>query len=197
MTSLTAQLARVLTLVGLLGVATLANADDDGWRPMWLAVDELGDKAIDVLSNPLDSSAIKAGLTERMVRDTVELALRRNKIPIASPDSPYATPKLEVNVRAMTVRSIGGEYVLDVWNIDVALWIVVRVKPIPWFPTRWIRTDIWRNGAYGFASTPDELKEFVRETILQLGDDLSLDYLRAGMEHDVALQEWRAKTKGE
>ncbi len=108
-----------LALLGVAGAAPGADAEDN-WRPMWLALDFPRLNQIAILVTPFDSLTTESGLTERIVRDAVELALRRNKISPAPPDAPRVVPKLEVDVSAMTVRTTKGKYVLDVWGLLIA-----------------------------------------------------------------------------
>ncbi len=183
-----------LALLGVAGAAPGADAEDN-WRPMWLALDFPRLNQIAILVTPFDSLTTESGLTERIVRDAVELALRRNKISPAPPDAPRVVPKLEVDVSAMTVRTTKGKYVLDVWGLEMSLWMAVPTKSLPFLTTRWVRTDVWRDGVVGYASSPEHLGPAIREVILQLCDDLSLDYLRAGTEYETNMNERLGKAE--
>ena len=159
-----------LSLIAFVIFPFHAHGESDEWQPMWRVA--LSPMAIDILIN--ENS--KSGLNEKFFRDIVELSFRRNNIRMG--DSPYY-PTFRVFFRAIKVsREPGGTvffaYAVD---IDVRNWTDVHC-----FNANYEHCNVvglfWTHGWIGFG-TSNEVRSTVRETLSEIADQFSLDYLRA------------------
>jgi hypothetical protein len=100
-------------------VAASAEEITGQWRPMWLAVRAPGLSEVAIEALTPSGDARKAGVTERLLHDAVELTLRRNAIGVTS-DPGFWTPRLEIKAGTLTVKD-GGTFVLHVYTVDIVL----------------------------------------------------------------------------
>lgn len=112
--------ASLFLLVGFVLWATYGHALGDSaprWIPMW----EVAHFAMAIRVPELDDDAKGYGLTEKMVRDAVELRLRANKIPMTPDALDSPMPHIFVAVRPFGVShlDIDGVGVVYTANFNV------------------------------------------------------------------------------
>ena len=108
----------------------------------------------------------KHGLTEELLRNAVELGLRRNNVPIAKPRSSYG-PYLKLEIATLKITG------LDTYVYSTSL----DLYRFAWIGNWQVGAIMWSNGAIGYNSS-EELLQAIRDTVLEIADGFSLEYLR-------------------
>ena len=164
--------ATLMLLVGLFLCATHSRVLGDSappWSPMWevahfpmaIRVPKLGDKRKEY------------GLTEKMVRDAVELRLRANGIPIGADALDSPMPHIFAFVRPFGVSGPSGDGVFYSAELSVRDPMILDCDG-----GGYVLASIWSFGSMGFA----RVEEYPQEAlgwISKLADAFSLEYLRA------------------
>ena len=159
---------------------------------MWLAVPHRALNAIAIMAETPSALGPEVGVTKKMVHDTVELGLRRNKVRIEeNPD--FWTPRLVI--KTGVIGATNGEASLYVYDVSFVLWVPVSVRPSPPSENQYVRTDLWRSGCTVFEPNEDRLPAVIRNYPLEQTDELSLDYHRAVTEREQAMERWIANIK--
>lgn len=157
-------------------IAAETEEANEPWNPMEMVA--LWPIRIDVEISP---DGKKAGLTETMLYEAVELALRQHKIQIHETSgfrgSPIPTLSVWSNVLRMKYGPSDHE-IAYVYHLEVEVW--------KWLPLRefhdWqssVPARFWEYGVTGFTGDRSSLLTILRRHLLEKTDEFSLGYLRA------------------
>ena len=134
----------------------------------------------------LDDDAKGYGLTEKMVRDAVELRLRANNIPMTTDALDSPMPHMFVTVRPFGVShpDIDGVGVVYTANFNVRDPVILDCDG-----GGYVLASIWSYEYMGFAP----IEEYPQEAlgwISKLADAFSLEYLRASEQVPHSIEIW-------
>ena len=157
-------------------VAPVAAQDEDGWR---LLMQLVANHPIRILHvGDLDSTAKKTGMSEKTLLDSIELALRRNNIPVSDGANAW-DPKLVVSTTVMRIGT-GKREVGYVYHLSLHLFVMRRsIFVAPQEGSAWIPGLIRGNNVTGFTTTPERLPGIFRDWLSDETDAISLEYLQA------------------
>ena len=118
----------------------------------------------------------KHGLTKEVLHSAVELGLRRNNVAIIEPRV-SSLPYLLVEVATLKITGF------DTYVYDVSVSLYQFAQFLGWS----IGVSTWSRASIGYAPS-DALRQTIRDTVLEIVDDFSLDYLRAKELSDAAME---------
>lgn len=126
----------------------------------------------------LDPAAKKVGLSDNSLLDSIELALRRNNIPVSDGANAW-DPRLTVSATVIRVGTSKQE-VGYVYHLSLSLFVMRRsVLFAAEKGSAWIPGLIWGNNVTGFTATPERIPVMFRNWLSVQTDALSLEYLQA------------------